>query len=267
MPNDSETIERAALLDLHEAADASLAKRLGLRLEKVGPAVASLCAACPTGIVLNRTLGLGLVTPATRDDVREIVSLYRGAGVQRYFIHLHPRAEPAELRLWLAGEGLEPARGWVQFKREADTPPDISTELELREATEADGPAFGAIVGDAFDIPGAAEWLARLPERRDWRIFMSFRNGQPAGTGALFLHQGVAWCDWAATAPAFRRLGSQGALLSRRIREALALGCRNIFTETGEAVEGDAQHSYGNITRMGFEADYLRENFAPPRAT
>lgn len=267
MAGDSEAIERAALVDLHEAAGADIARRLGLRLEEVGSAAVSLCAASPSGIVVNRALGLGLDAPATRGDVRKIVSLYSDAGVERYFVHLHTRAEPPELRLWLAEEGLEAARGWVKFKRGADAPPDVQTELEVREATAGDASTFGEIAAAAFDIEEAAEWLARLAGRRNWHNFMSFKNGRPAGTGALFVQGDVAWCDWAATAPSFRRLGGQGALLSHRIREALALGCRSVFTETGESVEGDPQHSYGNITRMGFEADYLRENFAPPRAT
>ena len=34
-------------------------------------------------------------------------------------------------------------------------------------------------------------------------------------------------------------------------------------TETGEAVEGDPQHSYHNFERAGFQAAYLRDNFVP----
>ncbi len=38
-------------------------------------------------------------------------------------------------------------------------------------------------------------------------------------------------------------------------------GIGRFFTETGEAVEGDPQHSYGNIERHGFEPAALRENW------
>jgi GNAT superfamily N-acetyltransferase len=75
----------------------------------------------------------------------------------------------------------------------------------------------------------------------------------------------VGWLDWGATAPAFRRRGSQSALLRRRILDALDMGCRLILTETGEEVEGDPQHSYKNILRMGFREAYVRENYAPLR--
>ena len=46
----------------------------------------------------------------------------------------------------------------------------------------------------------------------------------------------------------------------QRIRNAVALGCRLLTTVTGEAVDGDPQHSYHNILRTGFHPAYLREN-------
>ena len=63
-----------------------------------------------------------------------------------------------------------------------------------------------------------------------------------------------------------RRRGSQGAVMTARIRLALELGCRALFTETGESVGGDPQHSYRNIARYGFAESVLRENWAPPKA-
>ncbi len=81
----------------------------------------------------------------------------------------------------------------------------------------------------------------------------------------LFVKDGVAWLDWGATAPEFRGRRSQSALLNRRIRDALDLGCRLIATTTGEEVPGDPQISYRNIVKMGFEPAYVRQNFAPPK--
>jgi hypothetical protein len=77
------------------------------------------------------------------------------------------------------------------------------------------------------------------------------------------VHEGVAWFDWAATRPEFRRRGCQGALLRQRVRDALDASCDWMVTETGEAVEGDPQHSYRNILRAGFELLDVRENWVP----
>lgn len=262
-----EDIERRDLAALHAVADSALKARLGLETVDVGGALVSIAAALPSdAIVVNRTIGLGLWEPTSRETIARIVALYREAGVARYFVHVHPDAEPPSLRDSLREAGLEKARGWMKFARGREAPPSADTDLTVRPAAAADGPAFGRIVADAFDLGDvAADWLARLVDAEGWRIYMTFDGDEPAGTGGLFVHDGIGFCDMGATAPAFRRRGSQSALLRRRIVDAIDMGCRVIVTETGEAVEGDPQHSYNNILRMGFKEEYIRENYAPPR--
>jgi hypothetical protein len=53
--------------------------------------------------------------------------------------------------------------------------------------------------------------------------------------------------------------------MAARIEHAVSLGARHLFTETGEAVEGDPQHSYRNILKAEFVETRLRANYAPPR--
>ncbi|MCG6872299.1 MAG: GNAT family N-acetyltransferase [Gammaproteobacteria bacterium] len=266
MEAESERIERAALADLHAAAGATLTTRLGLELRQIGGTLVSLAAGLPgTAVVINRCIGLGVSRPATRQQVREIVASYRDAGVQRFFVSRHPLAEPPELAHWLQDEGLLPARGWQIFSRTGDAPSSPTTELSLRPVGSDWGESFARIVCAAFDLGDAAvPWLAQIPGRRNWHVFMSFDNGSPAGTGILFVRDGLAISDFGATDPAYRRRGSQGALLARRLERARQLGCRRVLTETGEAVEGDPQHSYHNILRFGFQPEYVRENYAPP---
>jgi len=264
---DAEFIERAALQDLHDAATPRLVRTLGLQTVSVGSALVSVAAALPaSAIVINRAIGLGLSTAETEEAVQEIVSTYRDADVDRYFVHRHPSAQPAELVDWLLSAGLERTRGWQKFRRGRDQVHPIQTELRIELIGREHGNAFGRIVCDAFDLGDAAiPWLATLPGRRGWHVFMSFHGDEPAGVGALFVKDGVAWTDFGATAPQRRRLGSQGAVLARRVQHAIDLGCRQIFTCTGEDVPGDPQHSYRNIKKIGFQEEFIRENYAPPR--
>lgn len=51
--------------------------------------------------------------------------------------------------------------------------------------------------------------------------------------------------------------------MAKRIETIIEMGCQHIFTETGEAVDGDPQHSYGNILRFGFEELKLRQKLKP----
>jgi GNAT superfamily N-acetyltransferase len=267
MIDEQEALERAALEDVYRAAPAGVAERLGIRPCNSGAAFVGLAGGLPaSAIVLNRTIGLGLGTPASEASVREIVAAYAAAGIARYFVHCHPRSAPERLPAWLRAAGLEKARSWQKFERPPEPPAMASTDLEIRQVGREHGEDFARIACHAFDLGGVAvPWLAELPGRPDWHVFMSFAGDAPAGTGAIFVRDGLAWFDFAATAPEFRRRGSQGALLARRIRHALALGCRKLLTCTGKAVPGDPQHSYRNLLKAGFRETCVRENYAPPR--
>ena len=123
---------------------------------------------------------------------------------------------------------------------------------------------FGRVVCPAFGMTEAAiPFAAGLASDERWHLFVSYEGDEPAGAGALMIDRGVGWLEWGATRPEFRRRGSQGAVMSARIQAALDAGCEHMFTETGEAVEGDPQHSYRNIQRYGFREGPLRENWVP----
>jgi GNAT superfamily N-acetyltransferase len=260
----AEGAERAALADLHIAASPDLRESLGLDLEEVGGAVVSIARRHPT-ILVNRTVGLGLAQPTNREDVDAIVDRYRGAGVGRYFLQLDPAATPEELPEWLGDAGLEPYnRAWAKFKRGAEPVPAPRSDLEVREIGAGHAREFGRIAAAGFELDDA--WipvLAGLVGRDGWHVYMSFDGDQPAGCGAMRIHGGVGWLDWAATLPEFRRRGSQGAVITRRISDGRTLGCDSFATSTGEAVKGDAQHSYRNIERYGFRRTHARANWVP----
>lgn len=268
MDHEAEFIEQAALADILAAATPAQRETLRLEARWVESALVSIAGALPpTAIVVNRTIGLGLSSPATESAIRNIVDAYARAGIARYFVQVSPEARPASIVAWLEAAGLEKARGWQKFSRGRQPPPAATTDLNVREIGPENGESFARIACDAFDLGEAAvPWLARIPGREGWHVFMSFDGDRPAGTGTLFVKGGLASVDFGATAPAFRRRGSQGALLARRIEYALELGCTRMFTCTGEAVEGDPQHSYGNILKCGFTEDYVRANYAPPRS-
>lgn len=259
----AERIERTALADLHAAASAAVSASLGLELKEIGGALVSIARHEPS-ILFNRTIGLGVEQPATQSTVEQIVAAYAAAGVKRYFVHLHPHAEPGALRDWLAQAGLVKYRGWMKFRRDPVTAPARKTELEIRRVGAAHGVDFGTIAASCFDLnEKIIPLLACLTDRAGWHIYMSFADGKPAGTGALLIRDGIAWLDWGATHRDQRGKGGQSAVLAARIRHAIDAGCRILLTATGEAVEGDPQHSYKNITRAGFEPAYLRENYVP----
>lgn len=259
----AEHLERLALEALHAAAPEPARRRMGLHSAAIGTARVSVAEHEPS-ILWNRVIGLGIGAPAERDDAGHIGEIYRRAGVGRYFLHLHPDAQPPELRDWLAREGLVRARGWMKFERDVSPPPEVDTALRVERVGPRHAADFGRIVAAGFEFgEPAAEAVAALNGRDGWHQFMSFAGDEPAGTGILFIHEGYGWLDMGATLPEYRGRRSQQAILAERIRFAAENGCHTLFTTTGEEVPGDPQRSYANILKLGFRESCLRENFAP----
>jgi hypothetical protein len=263
---EAEDIELAGLCALHEAADERLRDRLDLRLEEVGDGVASVAGALPSSaITINRMLGLGRRRPPQVADVKAAVDLYRGAGVERFFLQPDPATSDGRIAPLCEAAGLERARAWQKFTRGRDEAvPEVESEFTLREIGPGEGEAFARIVCDAFDLGDAAiPWIARLPAADGWHAFVTFSGGTPAGTGALYISGTAAFTDFGATAPEFRGRGAQTANLAHRVRAALDWGCARIHTCTGIAVEGDPQHSYANILRCGYREAHMRAAWQP----
>ncbi len=266
MRHELEWIEQRALADLNRAL-AGKAVSLGRASRSLGGAYVSAFAGLPaTAITINRTIGLGLDEPADEAQLDAVIATYAGAGIKRYFVHVHPEARPVDLADRLKGKGLAPARAWVKLARGRERPPPASTRLEVRRAGPADAAALGRIAAAAFDLGEAGEAVLRaLVGRPCWHVFMTAYEGEPAGCGTLYVEDGIGWLDWGAMAPDYRGLNGQAALLRQRIIHALDLDCRVLAACTGEEVPGEPQIAYRNLTRLGFAPAYTRRNLAPPK--
>lgn len=259
----SEAIERQALVAWHQAV-----QRVGLldydwRMVEIGDALCSVSSSEPS-ILINRVLGLGAKAAPSIEQLEEILALYRGAGVGRFFLHVTPDLKDKAVVENLSAAGYEKYRGWMKFSRGDDPVPPANTDLQVRKIGPEHAADFATIVAPAFDMTPACEpAIAALTLDEHWHLFMSFDGDQPAGTGAMYLRNNIAYMDFGATSPDFRCLGSQSAILATRMQAALDAGCRTFVTMTGEEVPGDLQHSYSNILKRGFAEAYLRENWIP----
>jgi GNAT superfamily N-acetyltransferase len=250
---EGEAIERLALRSLHEVATPDQRRDLRLDWHETAGSVASVAGALPaSAIVVNRAfLSEGADTSAIAED-------YRRAGVARFFLHMPQDSGTA------AAAGFTEARPWQKFLRLRGAQLPFAPAMDVERV--APGPSADAaarIVCAAFDLgPAAESWLARLSLDARWQVFVARVDGVVAGTGALFVSDGIGWCDWGATAPAFRGRGIQRALLRHRLATADALGLPRVHTCTGAPAPGDPQHSYRNILRCGFGETILRRNLA-----
>jgi hypothetical protein len=242
-----EGAEREAMEDMFDAAPGDLA-----RAQRIGGATVLLAPSLPG--FFNRAFAIGIDEPASERGLDEILAALKRskeASVQP------PPGEP-ELEGWLAKRRLERRYAWAKVLRGTEPPPEIRTDLHVRELGAEDGRRFGAVVAAAFKVPDVmVDWCAALVARPHWRAYGAFDGDALVGVGALFVDGDVGWLGMGATLPFHRGRGAQGAVMARRIGDAIALGATSIATETG-ILPGRPNPSLDNMLRCGFEIAYER---------
>jgi len=254
-----EAVEVLAWQDLYRAAPRETAEELGVSVEPLGSGCLSMAPKVDV-LGMNRTFGLGLREPVSRQQIAALSGTYRRAGCRRFFAQISPYAMPGELHRWLTEEGFSLYNNWVKLYRSVEDPQRAETDLSIQRI-HAPG-EFGTIVATAFGWPEqVAPWIARTVGRPGWHHYMAFEGERPVATGAFFAAGEFAWLDLASTLPEARGRGAQSALLYRRAIDAAAAGCRWLTVETAEERPDNPAPSYRNMVRAGFRVAYSRPNF------
>jgi GNAT superfamily N-acetyltransferase len=217
--------------------------------------------------MFNRAIGLGLRQDAGMAQVDAIVQAYREARCPTWWLHWNPFSTPASLPAMLPAKGFsQPARrSWAKVLHGPEPAPKIPTDLHIAPATPLQlGEVMRAIV-TAFEMPPfMTDWLAALYGQPLWRIYAITDGAQVVGGGCLYVSGALAWLGMGAVLPSHRRRGGQGALMARRIADAIEAGARHIVTETGEPIADEPNPSLANMKRCGFVTVASRLNFAGP---
>lgn len=204
---------------------------------------------------ITQTFGLGLFAPAADADLDSIEHflLSRGAPV---FHEVSPLADKA---LWpiLARRGYHPVEFTsvlvMPLKGIAFTGSDMARVAGSDEVDRVARLACKGWAGETSFDDQLFDLMRVVTSRRGNVSFIAEVDGEPAATGALCLHEGVALLAGAATVPRFRSRGAQKALLQARLRYAAEAGCdlAMICAEPG----GTSQR---NAERQGFRIAYTR---------
>lgn len=256
-----EAVEAGVWHDLYDAAHPEDVATCGIQVSTIDTATV-LMAAHVDVLGFNRTIGLGLGAPARADVLDAIVERYEAAGVPRFFVQVSPAAQPAALFDALQRRGFDHYNNWVKLFRDVAPPPDVATDLRIERARPTLAASFADLLVPAFDWPEHVHaWLTRLVGRPGWRHYVAFDGDVPAAMAALYVTETYGYLGPAATHPDYRRRGAQSALIARRIRDARALGCQYLVTETAEDRPDHPAPSYRNMRRFGFNVAYVRPNY------
>ena len=252
-----EFTEGAAYVDMFRAAPTSL----GLECESSDLGVA-LFAPKLDVLLMNRVLAVGLRGPASRPFLDKAIARYRETGVRNFGVQLSPEAQPPALSRWLEQYNLHPRDNWTKVYRDQTPTVEAATDLRIDSVSTSGAERFGSVACEGFRMPPSLiPMMAAAVGRPGWHHYMAWDGDMPAATAALFVQGEVGWLGVAATLPAFRRRGAQGALMIRRIADGRRLGCRWFVTETGQALPDKPNPSFNNMLRTGFRVAYHRPNY------
>jgi hypothetical protein len=258
--------EILAYTDFFAAAPSELRRRLALSVQQIADATLLLAPGLPSAI-FNRAIGLGLCDDAGIEEVEEVVARFREAGVADWRLLWSPLARPQNLLASLHERGLEfrTVSSWAKMYRGIDSPPHIASALAVAPASRENADQVARVMTDALSLPPyVADWIARLQGRPNWTLYALMDSGTVVGGASLFMADELAWLGMGGVAASYRRRGGQGALMARRIGDAIALSACHIFTETGEPVGEEPNPSFNNMKRCGFAKVVSRSNLAGP---
>jgi hypothetical protein len=234
---------------------------LGAVVEEIGGAFVPALQAIDSAEI-NRVLGLGIGTPATRELVFEIVDFYRRRGRSSFRIELSPFALPTRLPQWLEEAGLSrTSRATAKmFLLTSDfAARSGAEESEVRrlgaEHREAIGKLNALAWGSGSDDVASVAWFGATVGADGFRHYGVFDRDRLVSTGALAVIGPFAWVGFAATHPRYWGGGLRQIINQVRIADAKELGC--------ELVHVEIEHEYSTSPKLPFEKLYDRAWYIP----
>jgi GNAT superfamily N-acetyltransferase len=235
---------------------AQLYPQTGAVVESIGGGFAVFCGMKSP---LSRVYGWGFAPPVSGANLDAAETFYRDRELP-VRVRVCPLADPALLRL-LGERGFAVedfmnvyARRIERRSEPLGEPRSRVPGLSIRVATEAEARDWfmrqGA-GGDWAEPDGVAFMTIRCTRKEGTQLFLAWLDGEPAGAGALEVHEGVAGLMAAGTLPAFQNRGVHTALLHARLAAAAEAGCdlAVVHTRPGAA-------SQRNVLRAGFPLMY-----------
>jgi len=211
------------------------------------------------GSPLNRAVCLGLSEPVTRTNLEFVEQFYAGCGAPPR-VDVCPLADPSLLHLLkVGGYRLEQFFSvLVRALAEGAAPGPLPSEVRISQAGPTEAELWITTVAQGFgdaEVPAreTLDLLAPNFHGANGTCFFAWLDGQPAGGGAIYIHEGVAEVGSTSTRPAFRRRGVQTALLQAQLVAAREQGCDLALTIT--APGSDSQR---NMERAGFRLAYTK---------
>ena len=258
----AERSEQAVWSALWQAADSETRTQLGMSNPHFRDADCLMMTSMPNWF-FNRVIGLGLEQPVTEADINSLIEMYHSNGVP-IGISLCPQSQPTQIKDWLEDRGFVIANQWAKMIRDTSPPNEVRCELQIERASTDHTNIVAELIIKGFEVGDAfGPVFGALTNSEENHVYLAWDDDTPVAVGVLTLYGHTGHLNTAATLSEYRGRGAQGAIMARRIKDGIELGCQNFITETWYPGE-ETNHSYNNMLRHGFGLAYIRPNWVLP---
>lgn len=211
------------------------------------------------GSPVNRAQGLGMHRPVREESIEATEAFFAAHG-ETTRVDLHPLAHDSlQQLLRVRGYGVQLFKNvWWRPMGRIESTNRTNARVRVEVVTEESALLWAQVVGAAFsgrsslDKADTSISLANVYKDAT-TCFLAWIDDDPAGGGAVAIHDGVAICFSTSVRPALRRMGVQSALLRARLAYAADAGCDLVIVSTTPG--GASQH---NVERFGFRLAYTK---------
>jgi GNAT superfamily N-acetyltransferase len=211
------------------------------------------------GSPLSEAKAMGLHGPVTDADLDRLEAFYfKRREPCRVFVCPLADASLAEC-LGRRGYRLVGFESFLAMALDAGTiEPQPPSGIEIRPADPGTADLYASVVAPNFAGPEGPtdehhDLIAAMFGMEHAHAFLAYVDGQPAGGGAILMHQRVALLAGAATLPPYRNRGIHAALHHARLALARRSGC-DLAAQS--ALPGSTSHR--NAERRGLRVAYTR---------
>ncbi|MDT5066556.1 MAG: hypothetical protein QOK02_2711 [Mycobacterium sp.] len=259
----AEAVEAEFMYQYESMASASTKARLGISTARIGGGVVLSMRHDVTGY-WSKALGFGFTEPVTSSLIDEVVSFYRAADSAGAVIQIAPTALPADWNEISLRHNISPESSWIKLGGRPDAlRRGQDTALRVGPVGPKQVEEWATVTLNGFGMPleGLVEMMAASAANPDFRPYAAWDGDEIVATANLFIRNGVASLNSAATLPTYRNRGAQSALIDARAKEAAHAGCRWAVAECGKTGDAAANPSLNNLLRAGMRPLYTRQNW------
>jgi hypothetical protein len=266
-----EAAEARAWADMYAAAPREFAESAGVAVRTVAGALVISWAA--TGRrYFSRTIGLGVVEPATAAALEDIVDGYAAAGIGMFLIASQPHSRASGLERMLNERGFEPFDAQDRVLRDGTPlrgkprPRSPDRGLEAERVTAATAGEWAEFLQRVYGLD-TGHWLQALIGRPGWRQYVAREGGAiVAARGMHLTPERVAWVGMDGPVPGLwtQDFEPDAVLWERIVADGLDAGARMFIADIEAPSPAYDTPAYEYFGALGFRVPYARTHWRLP---